>query len=106
VGGLMFFAVAGIIIAIVYHFLSLYSNGLDYTVSHQRLIDLDLDKVDPNIYGDLSQGLTFITGKNFKYAIAFYKKDHYYPFNVSQYMGPIGIRVLQYTINKNNGIID
>lgn len=46
------------------------------------------------------------SGQNFKFAVSFNKKDKYYPHNVSQYIGPIGIRVLQYTVTKTNGQVN
>jgi len=56
--------------------------------------------------GDLSPGVNVVSGKNFKFAISFNKKDQYYPFNVSQFIGPIGIRMMQYTTTKINGQIN
>jgi hypothetical protein len=37
-------------------------------------------------------------------AIAFHKKDNYYPFDVSSIIGgPVGVRILQYTVKTIDG---
>lgn len=77
-------------------------NGTDFTVSQTQLVDADLKNVDPNsMLGDLSPGINVVTGKDFKFMLYFNKKDHYFPYDVSQYIGPIGIRMLQYTFTND-----
>lgn len=46
-GGLMFFVVAALVIIVVVHFLQIYNQGTDYTVSHRKFIDDNLSKTDP-----------------------------------------------------------
>lgn len=102
----MFFILAILIIIVCYYFLKIYTSGADYTVSHRRLIDGNLEVIDPSsTLGELSQGIKLNTGSNFKFAVAFNRKDRYFPHNVSQFIGPIGIRMLQYTIDKSSGVI-
>lgn len=103
----MFWGLAAITIVVCVYFLSIYTSGSDFTVSHRRLVDQDLTKIDSsNNLGELSPGINLMSGQNFKFAISFNKKDQYYPHDVTQYIGPIGIRMLQYTITKNNGEIN
>ncbi len=47
IGGVMFFILATIIIIVVYFFLKIYLDGSDFTVSHRRIIDGDLDTINP-----------------------------------------------------------
>lgn len=104
IGAFMFAILATLIIIVVYYFLKIYTDGSDYTVSRRRLIDGNLDVIDSsNTLGELNLGIHVTSGQNFKFAVSFNKKDKYYPHNVSQYIGPIGIRVLQYTVTKTNG---
>ncbi len=103
----MFFILAAAIIIVCFYFLKIFSDGSDYTVSHRRMIDGDLKLVDSsNTLGELSQGIHLVAGSNFKFAVAFNKKDRYFPHNVTQFIGPIGIRMLQYTVTKANGEIN
>jgi hypothetical protein len=103
-GALMFFILATCVIIVCYYFLRIYTTGSDYTVSHRRILDQNLEVIDStNTFGELSPGINLNVGENFKFAVAFNKKDQYYPHNVSQYIGPIGIRMMQYTITKGNG---
>jgi len=58
--------------------------------------------VDPNNrLGDLSPGINVVTGRDFKFMLYFNKKDHYFPYDVSQYIESIGIRMMQYTLTNN-----
>ncbi len=92
---------------VVAHFLTIYTNGSDYTVSHRNIVDADLSNVDSSsTLGDLSPGINILSGRDFKFAVTFNKKDQYFPLNVSQYIGPIGIRFLQYTTTKINGVLN
>jgi hypothetical protein len=48
------------------------------------------------------------TGKNFKFAVSFYKKTHFYPYNVSTYFGangPLALKVVNVTTIRQNGVI-
>lgn len=106
-GAAMFFILTALIIIVCFYFLKIYTSGSDYTVSHRRLIDGNLDVIDSsNTLGELNPGIHMDTGRNFKFAVAFNKKDRYFPHNVSQYIGPIGIRMMQFTIDKSNGEIN
>lgn len=103
-GALMFFILAALIIIVCVYFLHIYVSGTDYTVSHRRVIDSNLNEIDTtSTLGELNPGIQLTVGQNFKFAVAFNKKDKYFPHNVSQYIGPIGIRMMQYTFTKNNG---
>ena len=103
----MFFILSTLIVIVCFYFLKIYTSGSDYTVSHRRLIDGNLDVIDSsNTLAELNPGIYLRSGTNFKFAVAFNKKDRYYPHNVSQYIGPIGIRMLQYTVEKSNGEIN
>ena len=42
----MFGVLIALIIIVCKQFLTIYLDGKDYTVSHRRLIDGDLDKID------------------------------------------------------------
>ena len=100
----MFCILATCIIIVCHYFLLIYTTGSDFTVSHRRILDGNLEVIDSSsTLGELSPGINFNVGQNFKFAVAFNKKDRYFPHNVSQYIGPIGIRMLQYTITKANG---
>lgn len=102
----MFIILAILIVIVVNYFLEIYLSGSDYTVSRRRLVDSDLNVVDSsNTLGELSPGIHLTSGKNFKFAVSFNKKDRYYTHNVTQYIGPIGIRMLQYTVSKENSEI-
>ena len=102
----MFGVLAALIIIVCKQYLTVYLDGTDYTVSHRRLIDGDLDKIDTtDTLGELASGIHVTSGQNFKFAISFNKRDHYYPYDVSQYIGPIGIRMMQYIVSKDNGTI-
>lgn len=86
--------------------MTIYTSGSDYTVSRRQIVDADLSNADSTgTLGDLNPGINVVSGKDFKFMVTFHKKDQYYPFNVSQYIGPIGIRFLQYTITRINGMI-
>jgi hypothetical protein len=57
-----------------------------------------------NTLGELYLGIGLESGKDFKFAVAFHKKDNYYPFDVSSTVGgPVGVRILQYTVKTIDG---
>lgn len=46
IGGIMFGVLVTLIAIVCKQFLTIYLDGTDFTVSHRRLIDGDLDKID------------------------------------------------------------
>lgn len=59
----MFGVLVVLIVIVCEQFLTIYLDGSDFTVSHRRLIDGDLDKIDnSNTLGELSPGINLVSG--------------------------------------------
>lgn len=101
----MFIILLILILLVCVLFVQIYTSGSDYTLSHRKLIDGNLDQLDYNI-GETHQGIQLTTGNNFKFAVSFNTKDNYYPFDVSAFVGvSIGIKLMRYTIQRIDGNI-
>jgi hypothetical protein len=86
-GGLMCFVLLILVLVVSTHFMQLYVDGRDFTVSQRRFIDTDKDIVDYlDTFGEIYPGIKLTTGQNFKFAVSFNQKDAYIAQDVTQFI--------------------
>jgi hypothetical protein len=52
-----------------------------------------------------SEGLEFVTGENFRLAVAFMSSASLQPFDPSAYLGNVGVSVVVQNYSRNNGVV-
>ena len=86
-GGLMCFVLLILVLVVSTHFMQLYVDGKDFTVSQRRFIDTDKDIIDYlDTFGEIYPGIKLTTGQNFKFAVSFNQKDAYIAQDVTQFI--------------------
>ncbi len=77
------------------HFLTIYFSQF-HRVSQNKIVDQDSE----------DRKMVFEVGKNFKFALSFYKINNYDFLDVSNITKDVGISVIKYKTEKMNGVFD
>jgi hypothetical protein len=95
-GGICCLIMIGLVVIVVNYQVGLYLTNGGKTVSYETMIDDSI--TNP---GDVM----LLTGTNFRFGLSFINATSLVPFNISSYMGEIGISVILQQFNRTNGIV-